>query len=169
LEYQWREATIAATQDHGLITVPSPIQPVAALNQSRRIFPALKKLLFEAFWFVFAAVEIVSGACYNLLPPLYRKGASLANLTLVGFTAENEVTLQALRTRLQKMLDQELLRFGQAAKYMCSPGANFGGPPRQIFLIQLREVRSEWQRRNPDLPPTPSLGGTEGRANGSKA
>jgi hypothetical protein len=32
---------------------------VAALNQSRRIFPPLKKLLFEAFWFVFAAVEIL--------------------------------------------------------------------------------------------------------------
>jgi len=32
---------------------------VATLNQSRRIFPPLKKLLFEAFWFVFAAVEIV--------------------------------------------------------------------------------------------------------------
>ena len=32
---------------------------IHALNQSRRIFPPLKKLLFEAFWFVFAAVEIV--------------------------------------------------------------------------------------------------------------
>jgi len=32
---------------------------IAALNQSRRIFPPLKKLLFEAFWFIFAVVEIV--------------------------------------------------------------------------------------------------------------
>ncbi len=29
------------------------------LNQLRHIFPPLKKLLFEAFWFVFAAAEIV--------------------------------------------------------------------------------------------------------------
>ncbi len=41
--------------------VPKPTVPgiIAALNQSRRVFPPLKKLLFEAFWFVFAAVEIV--------------------------------------------------------------------------------------------------------------
>jgi hypothetical protein len=41
--------------------VPKPKIPrvVAALNQSRRIFPPLKKLLFEAFWFIFAAVEVV--------------------------------------------------------------------------------------------------------------
>jgi len=79
----------------------------------------------------------------------------------VGFSSDdNEVVLESLRTRLRKMSDQELLRFGQAAKYMCSPGANLGEPPREIFLVQLREVRTEWQRRNPELPPTPSLGGT---------
>jgi len=66
----------------------------------------------------------------------------------VGFSNnENEVVLESLRTRLRKMSDQELLRFGQSAKYMCSPGANSGEPPRQVFLIQLREVRSEWERR----------------------
>jgi hypothetical protein len=32
---------------------------IKALDQLRRIFPPLKKLLFEAFWFVFATVEIV--------------------------------------------------------------------------------------------------------------
>ena len=32
---------------------------IHALNQSRRIFPPLKKLAFEIFWFVFALVEIV--------------------------------------------------------------------------------------------------------------
>ena len=110
-----------------------------------------------------------SGACYNLLPPLYRKGASLANLNLVSFTAENEANLQALRTRLHKMTDQQLLRFGQTARYMCSSGANLGEPPREIFVVQLREVRTEWQRRNPEVPPSASLGGTEGRPSGSKA
>ena len=29
------------------------------LNQLRLVFPALKRLLFEAFWFLFAAVEIL--------------------------------------------------------------------------------------------------------------
>jgi len=32
---------------------------IKALNQLRRIFPPLKKLLFEAYWFAFALVEIV--------------------------------------------------------------------------------------------------------------
>ncbi len=32
---------------------------IKALNRARRIFPPLKKLLFEVFWFLFAAVEIV--------------------------------------------------------------------------------------------------------------
>jgi hypothetical protein len=41
--------------------VPKPTVSgiIAALNQFRRIFPPLKKLLFEAFWFVFALAEIV--------------------------------------------------------------------------------------------------------------
>jgi hypothetical protein len=65
-----------------------------------------------------------------------------------GFSSkENEVVLESLRTRLRKMSDQELLRFGQSAKYMCSPAANSGEPRRQVFLIQLREVRMEWERR----------------------
>jgi hypothetical protein len=32
---------------------------ISILHSARRIFPPLKKLLFEVFWFVFAAVEIV--------------------------------------------------------------------------------------------------------------
>jgi hypothetical protein len=74
----------------------------------------------------------------------------VANLTSVGFT--NEIDLESLRARLRKMNDQELLRFGRAAKAMCSPDAYFGQPPRQAFLIQLDEARKEWRRRNPELP-----------------
>jgi hypothetical protein len=46
----------------------------------------------------------------------------------------------------------ELLRFGQAARYMCSPYANMRKPPREEFLAQLREARLEWRRRYPKLP-----------------
>lgn len=48
----------------------------------------------------------------------------------------DNVDLEELRTRLGKMSDQELLRFGKDAKYMCSPWANMGKPPRQVFVIQ---------------------------------
>jgi hypothetical protein len=40
-----------------------------------------------------------------------------------------------------------LKRFGRSAVYMCSPKANTGKPPRDAFVIQLREARAEWRRR----------------------
>lgn len=76
----------------------------------------------------------------------------------VGFSSdENELDLEGLRIRLRNMSDQELQRFGQAAKFMCLPGANSGEPPRQVFVIQLEEARKEWKRRNPDLPLSDSI------------
>ncbi|PWT80792.1 MAG: hypothetical protein C5B58_10880 [Acidobacteria bacterium] len=41
----------------------------------------------------------------------------------------------------------ELLEFGRAAAYMCTPYANLGHPPRQTFVTQLAEARAEWKRR----------------------
>ncbi len=32
---------------------------IEALNRARRLFPPLKKLAFEAFWLLFALVEMV--------------------------------------------------------------------------------------------------------------
>lgn len=62
---------------------------------------------------------------------------------------QDEIDLDDLRARLRKMTDDELLAFGKAARYMCSPGANFGNPPRECFVIALRECRKEWRRRHP--------------------
>jgi hypothetical protein len=62
------------------------------------------------------------------------------------FTSDT-IDLDELRTRLRKMNDVELLRFGKAAKYMCSPQANLGKPPRRSFVLQLEEAQAEWQRR----------------------
>jgi hypothetical protein len=39
------------------------------------------------------------------------------------------------------MSDEELRKFGEAAKYMVSPRANMGKPPREVFVIQLEEAR----------------------------
>ena len=63
---------------------------------------------------------------------------------LVG---ENGLDLEALRARLRRMNDQELLRFGKSARYMCSPEANLGKEPRQVFVIQLREAVEVWRLR----------------------
>jgi len=49
------------------------------------------------------------------------------------------------------MTDKELLSFGKAARFMCSPGANGDGPPRECFVVQLKEARMEWKRRHEGL------------------
>jgi hypothetical protein len=63
------------------------------------------------------------------------------------FAGESAIDLDALRARLARMTDVTLERFGRAAAYMCSPEANMGQPPREAFLVQLREAREEWRRR----------------------
>jgi len=71
--------------------------------------------------------------------------------------ATGELDLEQLRARLHKMNDAELLRFGQASKYMCSSEANLGHPPREPFVIQLQEARAEWKRRHPGPPLSDSI------------
>jgi hypothetical protein len=48
-----------------------------------------------------------------------------------------------------KLSDAELIRYGRASAGMCSLEANFGEPPRQVFVEQLREARAEWRRCHP--------------------
>jgi hypothetical protein len=55
---------------------------------------------------------------------------------------------EEVRQRLRRMTDDQLRRYGAAARYMCSPQANVGQPPRQNFVIQLEEAIAEWQRRH---------------------
>jgi hypothetical protein len=56
--------------------------------------------------------------------------------------------VEGLRTRLKKMSDEELRKFGKAARYMVSPTANMGKPPLPTFVLQLEEARDEWRRRH---------------------
>jgi hypothetical protein len=53
------------------------------------------------------------------------------------------------RERLRKMTDEELIREGQAARYMCAPSTNFGKPPREVYVTALRLAKEEWRRRHP--------------------
>jgi len=65
--------------------------------------------------------------------------------------------LDAIRARIKRMTDDQLLRYGQSAKYMCSPTANRGKPARPEFVVQLEEARAEWRRRHPKLPLADSI------------
>ena len=66
------------------------------------------------------------------------------------------IDVNDLRARVRKMTDDELLAFGKSARYMCSPTANLGKAPREPFVIQLREVREEWRRREVERKPAAS-------------
>ena len=66
---------------------------------------------------------------------------------LSRLSGQQAIDIGELRQRLTKMSDAALRRFGDASKFMCSPRANFGKPPRHVFVVQLEEARREWQRR----------------------
>jgi len=68
---------------------------------------------------------------------------------MYDLASEKELDLDALRARLRRMSDRDLLRFGKSARYMCSPEANLGKEPRKAFVIQLREAVEEWRCRHP--------------------
>lgn len=63
------------------------------------------------------------------------------------FATDAPIDVEEFRARLQKMTDAELLRYWEAATFMCSPAAYFGKAPCQSFVIQLRECREEFRRR----------------------
>jgi hypothetical protein len=74
----------------------------------------------------------------------------------MGIETDNE-SVEAYGARIREMDDAQLLRQGQAARYMCSPGANQGQAPRECFVIHLEECRAEWRRRHPKLPLVDSI------------
>jgi hypothetical protein len=72
--------------------------------------------------------------------------------TVYSFAGESPIDLGALRSRLEAMDSAALMRFGQAAAFMCSPRANMGKEPREAFVVQLQEAREEWRRRQTASP-----------------
>ena len=63
------------------------------------------------------------------------------------FANDSAFDVESLHKRLARMDDAALVRFGRSAACMCSPWANHGKPPRDVFVLQLREAREEWRRR----------------------
>jgi len=66
---------------------------------------------------------------------------------LSHLSCDTPVNREELRARLRKMTDNELRRFGRAARNMCPPEANRGKPPREEVVMQLEEAQMEWKRR----------------------
>jgi hypothetical protein len=63
----------------------------------------------------------------------------------------------SLRERYRRMSDEKLREQGEAARYMCSPAANLGKPPRECFVKQLQILRELWRERHPKLPLSESV------------
>jgi hypothetical protein len=84
----------------------------------------------------------------NILIPVAPPGATMS----IGFNEEFDI--QSLQRRLREMSEEKLLQFGRDAKYMCSPCANLGQPPREVFVIQLKEAKLDFfMARNCRVPP----------------
>jgi hypothetical protein len=79
--------------------------------------------------------------------PSHIDGYGVDFFRMSHLAGETRVDLDQLRARLHRMSDANLIRFGGAAKYMTSPEANLGEPPRPEFVVQLREAREEYKRR----------------------
>jgi hypothetical protein len=82
---------------------------------------------------------------------LYPKGCSVANLNSVGFSGENEVDLERLRTQLRKMNDAELARDIQAGEYLC--------PASKLSDAHGPESRKRIAPNRSAVPLTTGLGG----------
>jgi hypothetical protein len=69
---------------------------------------------------------------------------------MYDFSGEELLDPEQVRRRLERMTDAQLRRWGGAARYMCSPAACLGQPPRQNFVLRLEEAIAEWRRRHGD-------------------
>jgi len=126
----------------------SPTSPTGGTLRERKGRQALQPLLANRKY-------CPRGNPYYCLLTL--PGVKIATRTaLYRFTSSDALNVPGLRERLRKMTDTELLRFAEAAKYMCSPEASFGHPPRHTYVVQLQEARAEWKRRKPEMPVTDS-------------
>ena len=74
----------------------------------------------------------------------YNQVPTSAGETGMEIAIQSSDELEQLRTRLPKMSDEELERFGKAARSLCRD-------PRcpDTFKRQLEEARAEWRRRHP--------------------
>lgn len=70
------------------------------------------------------------------------------------------IDVEALRERLQKMSDEELIVFGKQMRNLVYPlRYRFNGQPVvSAFSIQLDEARTEWRQRHPKVNPTEAVG-----------
>jgi hypothetical protein len=63
-------------------------------------------------------------------------------------TQSKPESIEQIRSRIHKMSDAELRKYGRAARNLSDPKKTFG-PPNPAFQVQSDEARAEWRRRHP--------------------
>ena len=67
-------------------------------------------------------------------------------------------SVEKIREEFRRMTDEKLVKTGKLLRGLCSPEANFGKPPREVWVMQLKEARAEWRRRHPKDEPNEPAG-----------
>ncbi|MFZ0884839.1 MAG: hypothetical protein WAN14_15680 [Candidatus Acidiferrales bacterium] len=62
---------------------------------------------------------------------------------------QTEFAAEEFRKRLRAMSDEQLIRYGKAARYMADPRQSANGRVENVYVVQLAECRAEWRRRHP--------------------
>jgi hypothetical protein len=63
---------------------------------------------------------------------------------------DKHLDIEAIRARIRKLSDAELIREGQAARQLVAPWGDGSRPPRKVFQATLEECIAEWRRRKPE-------------------
>jgi hypothetical protein len=64
--------------------------------------------------------------------------------------ADTKFTVEDFRKRIRALTDEQLIRFGKAARYMADPRNSADRRSVEpVFRIQLEECREEWKLRHP--------------------
>jgi hypothetical protein len=64
---------------------------------------------------------------------------------------EQAPNIEKIRSRIQKMTDEQPAEYGRSAKYMTGPKADLGKPPRETFVMQYHEALAEWRMPSSSL------------------
>jgi hypothetical protein len=63
---------------------------------------------------------------------------------------QTEFRAEEFRNRLRAMSDEQLIRYGKAARYMTEPRNSADKKTvRGVYRVQLQECIAEWKRRHP--------------------
>ena len=75
----------------------------------------------------------------------------IAYPAMYDFSKDAPINVEEFRARLRKMTDAQLLGYGKAARFMCSPIAYFGKAPRETLLSNCGSAALSGSAERPPL------------------